>query len=82
MRKARNVAEGVDEPAPIELQIGWMVDQYGVGLLGPAPDVKLIMRASKLASIHRVFSKLGTAGTKRMSPGEFAFIRDAMKEMS
>jgi len=82
MRRARDVAEGVDEPAPIELQLGWMVDRYGVGLLGPAPDVKLIMRASKLSSIHKTFSRLATVGTKGMSPGEFAFIRDTMKEMS
>ena len=82
MRRARDVAEGADEPAPIELQVGWLLDRYGLALLGEKPDMKLVMRASKLVSIHRVFSKLATGGTKAMSASEFAFIRDIMQEMS
>ena len=81
MRRARDVAEGANESAPIELQVGWLLEKYGVGLLGREPDVMLIMRANKLASIYRVFAKLADGGTKSMSSSEFAFIRDVMQEM-
>ena len=81
-RRARDVAEGADEPAPIELQIGWLVEKYGIGILGDEMDIKLVMRANKLVSIHRVFSKLSTAGIKHMTPAEFMFIRDAMRDMA
>ncbi len=82
MRRARDVAEGADEPAPIELQIGWLIERHGIGVLGDEMDIKLVMRADKLVSIHRIFSKLTTAGIKHMTPAEFMFIRDAMKEMA
>jgi len=81
MRRARDVAEGADEAAPIELQVGWLLEKHGMGILGKTPDVMLIMRANKLTSIYRVFAKLTTGGTRGMSSSEFAFIRDVMREM-
>jgi hypothetical protein len=57
------------------------MDRYGIAILGQEPDIKLILRAAKLASVHRVFSKLAAVGVKNMAPADFIFIRDTMKEM-
>jgi len=71
------VAEGRTEGQPIELQIGWLLERYGLGVLGPKPDFMLMVRATRAAQIYSAFERLGHKdGHKLLSKGEWRLVRD------
>lgn len=66
---------GTNPSPPVELQVGWLLDRYGVALMGDTLDVKLVIRATKLVSIHRVFAKLCMpGGQKHLTQDEWKMI--------
>ncbi len=81
MRAARDIAEGSGDTAPLELQVGWLINRHGLAVLGEQWSFTLLMRATKLADVHRIWSKMIAVGPTKMSTGEMIFIRDTMEQM-
>lgn len=55
-------AEGLTETAtgervstPLDLQTGWLMERWGIAILGPEPDFKIVSRASKALSVYHAF---------------------------
>lgn len=62
--------------------MGWMIERHGVAILGPSPDIKLVLMADKLMHVWRIFSKLGEPnGIKRMTQQEWIVVRDTTKAL-
>lgn len=71
------LADGTKVVPPLELQIGWMLERWGVGVLGPTPDWILVNRATRALSIYHIFQKAGDAqGMKRMTADEWKTVGD------
>jgi hypothetical protein len=65
--------------SPMELQIGFMIQQYGLEILDDKSDFGLITRAGKLCEIHRVFTKeMQKDGQKNLSRSEWELIKREM----
>jgi len=41
----------------MELQLAWLVERWGVGVLGPEPDFALACRMARAFDIHQAFAK-------------------------
>ena len=77
MIAVRQAAEGRTESHPIELQIGWLIERYGIDVLGPEPDFMQIVKATRAAQIYSAFERLGHKdGHKLLSKGEWRLVRD------
>jgi hypothetical protein len=41
----------------MELQLAWMVERWGLGVLGPEPPFALVCRMEQALDVHRAFAK-------------------------
>lgn len=65
---------------PIDLQIGWMIQRWGLQVLGDKPDIKQIIRSGKALDIYDLFRKSGDANAMaRFTPGEWKTWRNMME---
>jgi hypothetical protein len=69
--------DGTPVQVPIELQTAWLIDRWGVGLMGPEPDFRMVVRASKALAVHRAFER----DIKDRSDDDWATIRDALAKI-
>ena len=53
----KELPDGTKVVAPFELQLGWLVRRYGLGVLGTVPDFKLLGRIDRALAVEYVFEK-------------------------
>ena len=51
------LADGSKVVAPMELQLGWLLERWGIGVLGVEPDIKMILKATQGLNVYAVFGK-------------------------
>jgi hypothetical protein len=67
--------DGTPTRAPVELQLGWLMERWGIEVLGPEPDFKLIIKADRALAVHRAFKK----AIKDRTEADWKIISDALK---
>jgi len=56
-----------------------MIERHGLAILGPSPDIKLVLMTDKLLHVYRTFYRLGEPdGIKRLTKPEWITVRDTM----
>lgn len=74
-QKRKKLESGEEVQSPIELQMGFLLNRWGIEILGPEPDYKLIARASHAQSVYSVFRK----DHRHRSPEDWEIVRSALR---
>ena len=69
------LADGTRVIAPLELQLGWLLERWGIGVLGIAPDLKMILKATKALNVSQVFGK----DHRQYTPQDWKLVAHVMK---
>jgi len=59
----------------MELQLAWMIERWGPGVLGPQPDFKLLARCAKALDVYGAFKK----DQKDRTGEDWKIIKDTLK---
>ena len=59
---------------PVDLQVGFLMDRWGIEVLGPDPDLKQIIKSDRALAIYRAFN----TDMKNRTENDWAMIRDTI----
>jgi hypothetical protein len=71
----KTLPDGSPLQTPTVLQLAWLCDRWGIGLMGPEPDFRMVVQMDRALGIYRAFKK----DIKDRQPEDWTIIKDVLK---
>lgn len=71
----KELDDGTPVSPPIELQLGWLMNRWGVEVLGQDADFKQIIKSDRALAVHRALDR----DQKHRTDDDWQIISDVMR---